>query len=70
MIRPEDVLLGESGVRAEVLEREFYGHDQVLRVRTADGGELRVRVGPGEVYARLGAVALRLRREPRVFVDA
>ena len=70
VIRPEDVLLGESGVRAEVLGREFYGHDQVLRVRTADGAELRVRVGPGEEYARLGAVALRLRREPRVFVDA
>ena len=70
VIRPEDLLLGESGVRAEVLGREFYGHDQVLLVRTTDGGELRVRVGPGEEYARLGAVALRLRREPRVFVDA
>jgi len=70
VIRPEDVLLGESGVRAEVLGREFYGHDQVLRVRTADGCELRVRVGPGEELARLDAATLRLRREPHVFVDA
>jgi iron(III) transport system ATP-binding protein len=69
VIRPEDVLIGESGVHAEVLGREFYGHDQVLAVRVNDGTELRVRVGPGEDYARLGRVALRLRREPQVFAD-
>lgn len=67
VIRPEDVLLREQGVPAEVCGHEFYGHDQVLRVRVADGSELRVRVGPGEEYARLDKVALQLRREPSVF---
>ena len=69
VIRPEDVLLAESGVPAEVCDREFYGHDQVLHVRVAGGAELRVRVGPGEEYGRLERVALRLRRPPLVFAD-
>ena len=70
VVRPEDVLVapaGEPGVPAEVLGRTFYGHDQMLDVRTRDGADLRVRVGPDEAYARLGGVALSLRREPRVF---
>ena len=70
VIRPEDVWIGdagESGVPGEVLDRTFYGHDQVLRVRTRDGADLRVRVGAGPEYERLGRVTLRLRREPQVF---
>ena len=69
VIRPEDVLLCEQGVPAEVCGHEFFGHDQVLRVRVADGSELRVRVGPGEEFARLERVALQLRRPPQVFPD-
>ena len=89
VIRPEDLLIGEDGTPAEVRGREFYGHDQVLRVRmvasrgstgirptrsrrrwpAADGSDLRVRVGPGEEYAALGRVALRLRRPPAVFAE-
>ena len=69
VIRPEDVLIGEAGTAAEVRGHEFYGHDQVLRVRTADGSDLRVRVGPGEEYAALDRVALRLRRPPAVFAE-
>ena len=70
VIRPEDVMIGPAGgpgVPGEVLGRTFYGHDQMLRVRTHEGDELQVRVGSDEAYERLGSVALSLRREPRVF---
>ena len=73
VIRPEDVLIGpagDPGVPGEVLGRTFYGHDQMLRVRTHDGADLRVRVGSDEAYERLASVALSLRREPRVFAQA
>ncbi|MDE2695462.1 MAG: ABC transporter ATP-binding protein [Chloroflexota bacterium] len=70
VIRPEDVRIGgvgDPGVPGEVVERTFYGHDQMLRVRTRDGDDVRVRVGSDEEYERLGSVTLSLRREPRVF---
>ena len=70
VIRPEDVRIaaaGEPGVPAEVLDRTFYGHDQVLAVRTADGAELRVRTGPDAPWRPPCRVALRLAREPQVF---
>ena len=70
VIRPEDVVIGragEPGVPGEVLSRTFYGHDQMLRIRTHEGTELQVRVGSDEAYERLSSVALSLRREPRVF---
>ena len=70
VIRPEDVLLRESGTPAEVCGHEFYGHDQMLHVRLAGGEELRVRVGPGEEFARLDRVALQLRRPPAVFAES
>ncbi len=70
VIRPEDVLLRESGTPAEVCGHEFYGHDQMLHVRLAGGEELRVRVGPGEEFAGLDRVALQLRRPPLVFADS
>ena len=70
VIRPEDVLLREQGTPAEVCGHEFYGHDQMLHVRLADGEELRVRVGPGEEFARLDRVALQLRRPPAVFAES
>ena len=69
LIRPEDVLLDDVGVGAEVVAHEYYGHDQVLRVRTSDGNELRVRLGPGGGYGELEHVELRLRTEPLVFAD-
>ncbi len=70
VIRPEDVLLRESGTPAEVCGHEFYGHDQMLHVRLAGGEELRVRVGPGEEFGRLDRVALQLRRPPTVFAES
>lgn len=70
VIRPEDVLLRESGTPARVCGHEFYGHDQMLHVRLADGEELRVRVGPGEEFAGLDRVALQLRRPPAVFAES
>lgn len=70
VIRPEDVLLRETGTPAEVRGHEFYGHDQMLHVRLAAGEELRVRVGPGEEFAGLERVALQLRRPPAVFAES
>ena len=70
VIRPEDVRIaaaGEPGVPAEVLDRTFYGHDQVLTVRTESGAELRVRTGPDAPWRPPCRVALRLAREPQVF---
>jgi hypothetical protein len=32
----------------EVVDREFYGHDQVIRIRLASGLLLRVRCGPDQ----------------------
>ena len=70
VVRPEDVAVapaGAPGVPAEVVARTFYGHDQMLAVRTREGVDLRVRVGASDEHARPGPVALSLRREPRVF---
>ncbi len=44
MVRAESLHLSqEEGVPVKVLTREFYGHDQVLEVRTSSGSILRVR---------------------------
>ena len=50
MIRPEALVLRAlPDGKARVEEREFYGHDQLLKLRLDSGGELRARLvgGPG-----------------------
>ena len=42
MVRPEDVVL-EAGREATVVAVEYYGHDAVTSVRTADGSLVRSR---------------------------
>jgi iron(III) transport system ATP-binding protein len=47
LVRPEDVrLVQDPDGDAVVLDREFYGHDQVLFVRLASGRVARCRLGP------------------------
>jgi iron(III) transport system ATP-binding protein len=47
LIRPEDIRLArDDGGDAVVLDREFYGHDQMLFLRLPTGRVVRVRLGP------------------------
>jgi len=69
VVRPEDVQLAsaaDAGPAGRIVEREYYGHDQVLHVEVAGGLRLRVRTGPYE-QAPGPAVSVILRRPPLVF---
>jgi iron(III) transport system ATP-binding protein len=47
LVRPEDVhLAADPAGEAVVVGREFYGHDQMLFVRLANGRIARARLGP------------------------
>ncbi len=47
LVRPEDVRLSpDPNGAAQVIAREFYGHDQMLYVRLAGGRVVRARLGP------------------------
>jgi iron(III) transport system ATP-binding protein len=47
MIRPEWVhLIADRDGPAVIVDREFYGHDQVLELELPDGRRLRSRIGP------------------------
>ncbi len=55
MVRPETVMLGPlspGALEAQVVEREFYGHDQMVVVRLPSGQLLRSRSGPDVVMQR------------------
>ena len=69
VIRPEDIQVLAGGVPGEVMQREYYGHDQVLGVRLHDGTRVRVRLAPHERLGAAGPIALGLRRDPLVFPD-
>lgn len=66
VIRPEDIQVSEIGAPATVVHREYYGHDQVLRVELEDGSVARVRLGSRERYEPGERVALRLLRPPLI----
>ena len=56
MVRPETVMLGPlspGALEAQVVEREFYGHDQMVVVRLPSGQLLRSRSGP-DVFMQRG----------------
>jgi iron(III) transport system ATP-binding protein len=58
MVRPEDLRLSSNGdgPQVEVVARDYYGHDQMITVRLADGALVRVReqsaheVAPGDRF--------------------
>jgi iron(III) transport system ATP-binding protein len=51
MIRPEHVRLVETADRsALVVEREFYGHDQLVTLHLDDGRRLLARAGPRPIF--------------------
>jgi iron(III) transport system ATP-binding protein len=52
LVRPEEVNLGhvvDDQERYQVIEKDFYGHDQMLQLRMPSGRVLRVRCGPGHL---------------------
>ncbi len=79
VIRPEDIQLSEVGTPATVIQREYYGHDQVLHVRFENGSAedgpfeegdtVRVRLSSRERLDPGQRVALRL-PEPPLVLDA
>jgi iron(III) transport system ATP-binding protein len=69
LVRPEDISLDvEPGAPATVTAVEFYGHDQLVRVRLADGTPLAVRTGGYRPAVGEGmAVRVSLAGRPRFF---
>ncbi|MFQ5948462.1 MAG: ABC transporter ATP-binding protein [Acidimicrobiia bacterium] len=52
MIRPESVrLAADASGSARVIDREFYGHDQLVRVEFDSGRRLLSRLGPSPVFS-------------------
>jgi iron(III) transport system ATP-binding protein len=65
LLRPEDLRLAPGG-DARVELTEFYGHDTVYLVRTADGSEVRVRAGAAPAHQRGDPVTVRYEGAPAV----
>lgn len=66
LIRPEDVRLAlavvpDGAVSAEVCGREFYGHDQVVALRTEQGQLIHARLGPDDLLAPGSRVGVTVR---------
>ncbi len=66
MLRPEEIMLmleGEStpadAPRGTVCNREFYGHDQLVRVHLDSGTDIHSRLGPGPGFRAGERVAVR-----------
>jgi iron(III) transport system ATP-binding protein len=79
VLRPEDLQVQAGGTAGHVVEREYYGHDQVLHVELgaatagpagdAPSERVRVRLGPHERITATGPNALGLRRDPLIFAE-
>ncbi len=75
MLRPEALHLRalrdeeetEAGVRATVLAREFYGHDQLLKLRLDSGPVLCSRLGGGPGFRPGERVAVEVQGQALVF---
>jgi putative spermidine/putrescine transport system ATP-binding protein len=69
-VRPEDVLLAQEGLPAEVLTTSFLGALRRTRVRLADGSELAVQHGARELPAPGEPVYVALSGTPVTVVPA
>jgi iron(III) transport system ATP-binding protein len=68
MVRPEDLLLSsEGGAPVEVVGHEYYGHDQMVTVRLANGALIKVREIAGHDFTAGQRLGLRLRGRAVVF---
>jgi iron(III) transport system ATP-binding protein len=61
LIRPEQLAVGEGGSLARVEWREFYGHDQRVGLKLADGRELTARTAPHLPISTGDTVTVKLR---------
>ena len=69
VIRPEDVQVSGGGTTASLVAREYYGHDQVLRLRLPDGSIIRARIGAHEAAPVTETFTVSLRRDPVVLAE-
>ena len=69
VIRPEDVQISAGGTPASLVGREYYGHDQVLRLRLVDGSIIRARIGAHESAPVAETFTVGLRRDPVVLAE-
>ena len=68
MVRPENLVLSaEDGLPVEVLDSEYFGHDQLVTVRLASGRSVKVRLLPGRALDPGQRLGLRLSGDPVVF---
>jgi len=68
MIRPEALSLSAvGGEQVEVVSQEYYGHDQMVTVRVADGSLIKVRELAGLDFAPGQRLGLRVRGRAVVF---
>ncbi len=68
MVRPESLRLESSeGGGARVLDREFYGHDQLVRLTLDSGEEIIARLGSGHGFDAGDRVSVRVAGEAVVF---
>ena len=68
MLRPERLHLAPApDGQGEVTSREYFGHDQLVRVRLASGRLLQVRLGPDDQYAPGDQVMVSLAGEALCF---
>jgi len=65
LLRPEDLRLAAGG-DALVELTEYFGHDTVYLVRTADDTEVRVRAGAAPVHRRGDRVTVRYEGPPAI----
>jgi iron(III) transport system ATP-binding protein len=70
MVRPEDLLLtSEGGEPVEVVGHEYYGHDQMVTVRLANGELVRVREIAGHEFVQGQRLGVRVRGSVVVFPE-
>ena len=70
MLRAESLAVSEDGAEAEVTAVEYYGHDQMLTVRTGQGSLLRVRLLAATPFQAGQRVGLEVRGEVYAFPAA
>lgn len=69
MIRPEAVEIVDGGSGAVVVDREFYGHDQLVTLQLGGGRRLLSRIGPSPALDPGDEVGIRI-REVVAFPDS
>ncbi len=67
LIRPETIILGERGSSAQVMWREFYGHDQRVGLKLVDGKRIVARTSADGIYEIGDTVGVSVKAPVRAF---